>query len=360
MSDLVVDLATRVGAFSLDARFTVPASGITGILGASGSGKTTLLRSIAGLHRGAGTVRIGDVAWQDDALRRFVPPVARGIGWVSQETDLFPHLSVSGNLAYGAGRRPIDAAHHDAVAIAERTGITGLANRMPASLSGGERQRVAIARALLAAPGILLMDEPVSALDEPARREILACVADVAKTFGVPVLYVSHSLGEVSRIADRLVWLAGGRVQRVGSVSEVVAQMDFGRWRDEDAGVVVDATIRAHDDTWTTTTLDSPWGPFVVRHLDGVPGSGVRLQVLASDVSLGVAPQTDSSIMNEFAATVLECAEAGPGELLVRLAPRGGGSAVLLARLMRRSADRLGVHAGADVYVRVKAAAVLG
>jgi molybdate transport system ATP-binding protein len=363
MTTLAVRVSARIGAFVLDAAFDVPASGVTGIFGASGSGKTTLLRSIAGLHRAAGSVGIGDVRWQDDAAGRFVRPEARGIGWVSQEPDLFPHLTVEQNVAYGKHRRLAGAPLPDGTIVADKTGIRGLSGRLPASLSGGERQRVAIARALMAGPRVLLMDEPVSALDEPARRDVLACVTDVARSFGVPILYVSHSLAEVSRMADRLVWLVEGRVRHAGAVSEVVTRMDFGRWRDDDAGVVIDATIRAHDDAWATTQLDSAWGPFVVRRQRGAPGSRVRVQVRASDVSLGVAPQVDSSIMNEFAATVVECAEGGPGEMLVRLAPRGphhGGEAILLARVMRQSAARLGVRAGAAVYARVKAAAVLG
>lgn len=356
----VVSLRTRIAAFELDAEFSVPASGITGVFGASGSGKTTLLRCIAGLHRADGVVRLGDRTWQDASSRSFVPPEARDVGLVAQESDLFPHLNVSGNLAYAVGRRPAGAMRHDELDVAAELGIGDLLARLPASLSGGERQRVAIARALLAGPRLLLMDEPVSSLDEPARRAILACIAAAAARFGVAVLYVSHSLTEVSRIADRCVWLADGRVRHVGTVSAIVAQMDFGRWRDEDAGVVVDATVRSHDDNWSLTMLDSPWGPFTVRRLPEVAGTRVRLQVLASDVSLGAAPQADSSIMNEFAVRVLGCGDLGPGEVLARLAPRAGGDAVLFARLTKRSADRLGVRAGADVYARVKAAAVIG
>lgn len=358
MSEIAVHLTARAGAFALDAEFAVPAAGITGVFGASGSGKTTLLRAISGLQAATGMIRVGDTTWQDPS-GRVVAPHARDIGWVSQDADLFPHLSVGGNLAFGANRRPIHASRPDVDAIVSRTRIRDLMGRRPASLSGGERQRVAIARALIAAPRVLLMDEPVSALDEPARRDILACVADVTSAFGVPVLYVTHALAEVSRIADRLLWLVDGRVRHAGPVAEVVSRMDFSRWRGEDAGVVVDATVRGHDATWATTMLDSAWGPFVVRRLEATPGTHVRLQVLASDVSLGVAPQTDSSIMNEFPAVVVECASGDAGELLVRLAPRAGGDAALLARILGQSADRLGVRDGAEVYARVKAAAVL-
>ncbi|MEA3245587.1 MAG: molybdenum ABC transporter ATP-binding protein [Gemmatimonadota bacterium] len=359
MSELVVAVRARAGAFALDASFTVPAAGVTGLFGASGSGKTTLLRCLAGLHRGAGLVRLGGEAWQDDDRRLFVPPEARGIGWVSQEPDLFPHLDVLANLDYAARRRPPGAPHHDPATVAAQTGIRDLMRRSPASLSGGERQRVAIARALLASPALLLLDEPLSAVDEPARRGLLDCVAAAATTFGVPVVYVSHSLNEVSRVADRLVWLDAGTVRQVGSVAEVVAATDFGKWRDDDAGVIVDATIREHDDVWATSALDSPWGPFTVRRVGAAPGDRVRLQVLASDVSLGRAPQADSSIANEFPVRVLACDPIGAADLLVRMAPRDGGRAVLLARVMRQSAERLGIGPGVEAYARVKAAALL-
>src|SRR6185436_9726136 len=170
----------------------------------------------------------------------------------------FPHLTVRENLRYGFRRVRDPASRRDWESTIEHVGVGSLLDRRTAGLSGGERQRVAIARALLASPRILLMDEPVSALDEPARRELFSYIETLAGTFGVPVLYVSHSLAEVSRLADRVIWLAGGRVQQVGALEDVVAQMDFSRWRDEDAGVVVRTTVRAHDDHWSTTVLDSP------------------------------------------------------------------------------------------------------
>jgi molybdate transport system ATP-binding protein len=359
MTELAVTLCAELGAFSFDCEFVAPAHGITGVFGASGSGKTTLLRSIAGLHRANGMVRVGDVVWQHDERRTFVPAHERGAGLVAQESDLFPHLTVEENLRF-AFRRVRDAGRRQPWdAVVEQTGVRPLLNRSPASLSGGERQRAALARALLSSPRLLLLDEPLSALDEPARREVFASIEKLAETFAVPVLYVSHSLLEVARIADRLVWMAHGRVERSGTVDHVLGGMDFNRWRTDDAGVVVTAVVRAHDDDWATTALDGPWGAMIVARQQAAVGARVRIQVLASDVSLGVAPQTDSSILNEFPMRVAECVSLSPGAVLVRMTPRAGGEPVMLARVMRVSAARLGIEPGRDVFARVKAAAVL-
>jgi len=356
---LAVHVRATLGGFSLDAAFDAPSTGVIGVFGPSGSGKTTLLRCIAGLTRGTGTVRIGQSTWQDDGAKIFVPAHQRGVGYVSQDANLFPHLDVRANIAYAAQR-----ARGDSVPpiepIAERTGITALLARSTGSLSGGERQRVALARALARNPRILLLDEPISALDEPSRREMMQLIESIVAGSSVPVVYVSHSLMEVTRVADTLVWMSAGRVNRWGPVGDVVARIEFGRWRDNDAGVVIDATIERHDDTWGTTLLRSPWGPLTVPRDSRQVGGKVRVQILASDVSLGLAPQADSSILNEFPMRVLASEQLDAGRTLVRLGPRDGSAAVLLAHVMRVSAERLGLYNGRDVYARVKAAAVLG
>ncbi|MCC7194200.1 MAG: molybdenum ABC transporter ATP-binding protein [Gemmatimonadaceae bacterium] len=359
MSEIAVSLRAQVGSFALDAAFAVPMAGVTGLFGASGSGKTTLLRCLAGLGRCDGVVRIGGAVWQDDERGIRVLPAERGVGWVSQDSDLFPHMDVAGNLDYAIRRRPASAPRHDRSAVVGQAGIGALMQRAPLSLSGGERQRVAIARALLAGPSLLLLDEPLSAVDEPARRGLLDFVAEAAAGFEVPVIYVSHSLTEVARISDHLVWMEGGSARRAGSLADVVAGADFSRWLGDDAGAVVDAVVRAHDESWATTVLDSAWGQFTIGRIEAAPGDRVRLRVLARDVSIGRAPQGDTSIVNEFHVCVAACDPLGAGDLLVRMTPRGGGTAVLLARVMRQSAARLGIGPGADAYARVKAAALV-
>lgn len=357
MSALEARLRLTRGAFVLDVSLSVPARGVTALFGPSGSGKTTVLRCLAGLERAPdGEVRLESTVWQDARAGTFVPPHRRAVGYVFQEADLFPHLSVRGNLRFAWKRAPERrVSWEDAVAW---LGVGPLLERSPSGLSGGERQRVAIARTLLSGPRLLLLDEPLSALDEVGRREILPYLEALPERLSLPIVYVSHSLHEVSRLADRLVWLVDGRVQAVGATAEVISHIDFAHWRGDEAVVVVDAVVHSHDDAYALTLLESPWGPVWTRRQARAPGSRVRVQLRASDVSLSLTPEAETSIMNQFALRILELRDAEPGEVLVRLG-REGEASPLLARITRRSRDRLGLAVGMEVYARVKSVALL-
>ena len=346
------------GPFVLDASFAVPARGVTGLFGPSGSGKTTVLRCIAGLEPDVrGFLRVGDDIWQDSELDRRVPPHRRAVGYVFQEADLFSHLDVRGNLRFAWRRAP----HHviawdDAVAW---LGVERLLDRAVSRLSGGERQRVAVARALLSSPRVLLMDEPLAALDEVNRREILPWLEDLPARLDIPMVYVSHSLAEVGRLADHMVFLADGQVRAAGAPSDVLAHVDFARWRGEEAAVIVDAIVRDHDLEGHLTLLDGPWGPIWVRRQPRETGRAVRVHVAASDVSLSLVPEPLTTIMNQFYVVVHEVREVSPGEALVRMAAPSADSPMLLALITQRSAARLGIAAGRHVYARVKSVALL-
>lgn len=367
MTELQASLELARDGFRLDVDVRVPAAGVIGLFGPSGSGKTTLLRCLAGLERAAGAVRLGNDIWQDDTARIFVPPHKRAVGLVFQEADLFPHMSVRANLRYAAKRAPVERiGWNDAVAW---LGLDPLLDRSPLALSGGERQRAAIGRALLSSPRLLLMDEPLAALDETSRGEIFPYLESLPRQFDVPIVYVSHSTQETARLADRLIWLVDGRVRATGETGALMATLDFARWRGEEAGVVVDAVVRSHDEEYGLSQLDGPWGPIWVRRQQYAPGQRVRVQIRANDVSLGLAPEHHSSILNQFRMRVAEVEEAGDADVLVRLVGDVADPAVgLLARITRRSRDHLGLAAGLTnngapaqpvVYARVKSVALL-
>ncbi len=357
---LQAQLRLALPGFTLEASLHVPARGCTGLFGPSGSGKTTLLRCLAGLEpRATGTVTAAGVTWQDSERGVFLPAHSRRVGYVFQDAQLFPHLDVRKNLEYGWTRsRRREVAWDD---VLRWLTVDSLLDRSVLGLSGGERQRVALARALLSSPSVLLLDEPLSALDAQGREEILPYLEALPEQHAIPVVHVTHSLAEVSRLADNLVWLEAGRVRGAGSPTSVIVRMGPAHTGDEDVAVVVDANVATHDERYELTLLDGPWGPVWVRRLGRASGTRVRLRVRASDVSLDLDDDPASSILNRFALVVRDIADAGPGQVLVRLSAEGARDAdapVLLARITRKSCDRLDLVPGSSVHAAVKSVAL--
>jgi molybdate transport system ATP-binding protein len=354
----------RAGGFVLDVDFTAPASGFTGVFGPSGSGKTTLLRCVAGLERvPGGLLEVAGETWQDDTRGCFLPPHRRRAGFVFQEAGLFPHLSVRRNLEYGWRRTPAwerRVAFDDAV---EWLGLGPLLTRPPAALSGGERQRVAVARALLTSPRLLLMDEPLAALDAAARDEILPYLERLHASLAIPVLYVSHSATELLRLADHLLLLAAGRLRAAGPAAEVSTRLELLPWGPEaELGVVVEAVVAGHDDVFDLTYLDFAGGRLSLpRHAAVAPGSRQRVRVLARDVSLALARPERTSVLNIFPARIVEIGATGEGggqapQPLVKL---DAGGAALLAQITRKSLAALELRPGLPVYAVIKGVALL-
>ena len=343
------------GDFVLDAELSVPAEGITALFGPSGCGKTTLLRAIAGLehHRG-GFLQVGDMTWQDG--ERFVPPHRRPLGYVFQEASLFDHLTVRGNLEYGVKRVPQAERKVSMEQAIELLGIGHLLERRPDTISGGERQRVAIARALAVSPRLLLMDEPLAALDLNRKREILPYIESLHNELDIPVIYVSHSPGEVARLADHLVMLEAGRVVATGAIQDMLTRLDLPLAHGSDAEALIEATVAGHDDEYELTYLDFAGGRFTVTRKDLTVGSNVRLRVAARDVSLTLEHQSGTSILNIFPATVAEITDEGPAQVTVRLLL---GSVPMLARVTRKSASVLDLKPGKLVYAQAKSVALL-
>ena len=344
--------------FTLDVDLSLPSTGVTALFGHSGSGKTTLLRSIAGLERvpDGRLVFDGDV-WQDEKV--FLPTHRRPLGYVFQEASLFDHLSVRGNLEYGVKRRIGHASQADFQQTIDLLGIGHLLERKPERLSGGERQRVGIARALLTQPRLLLMDEPLAALDLARKREILPYLEQLHEALKIPVLYVSHAPDEVARLADHIVALECGRVVAAGPLAETLARANLPIRLHEDVGVVLDATVVSRDEEWHLARVElAGGGTLWVRDEGQSIGKKLRVRVLARDVSLAREEPHDSTILNHLRVTLRELADdTHPALLLVR-AETGGQS--LLARLTRRSAAAMGLAPGMDAWAQIKVVAVLG
>jgi molybdate transport system ATP-binding protein len=345
------------GDFCLDVDLRLPGRGVTALFGHSGSGKTTVLRAMAGLEQAPeGRFAVGSTVWQDAARGHFTPTHARQIGVVFQEANLFPHLSVRRNLAFGERRVPAAERRHALDDVAGMLGIGHLLERMPDQLSGGERQRAAIARALLAAPRILLMDEPLAALDLKRKREILPYLERLHQELSIPIIYVSHAPEEVARLADHLVLLDGGRVVASGALNSVLSRIDLPPAFADDAGVVLDTVVEAHEDDHLTR-LRFPGGQIHVAQRPEPVGTPLRCRVHARNVSLALVPQAQTSILNCVRAQVVDLAvTATPGQMLVRLDCAGEP---LLARITERSVKTLGIHAGLAVRAQIKAVALL-
>lgn len=347
-------------AFSLAVDLQLPGRGVSALYGPSGSGKTSCLRCLAGLEKARQAyVEVNGEVWQDSSRRLFVAPHQRPIGYVFQEASLFEHLSVRGNLEFGWRRIPRSQRKVRLDQACELLGIGHLLDRQPLNLSGGERQRVGIARALLTSPRLLLMDEPLAALDSQRKSEILPYLERLHDELEIPLVYISHSQDEVARLADYLVLIEQGRVQASGPIGETLARLDLPLALGDDAGVIVEGRVSSYDPGYQLLGLKLPDSQLQVRvaHAPMATGSRLRFKVQARDVSLSLQADNQSSILNRLPVRVTGQRLAdNSAHVLVSLDACG---TPLLARITRYSCDQLGVHPGQALWAQIKSVAVL-
>ncbi|MDU8418330.1 molybdenum ABC transporter ATP-binding protein [Pseudomonas syringae] len=359
-SPIEVRLQMAYPDFTVRTDLRLPGLGITALFGPSGSGKTTCLRCIAGLEKAdQGFIRVHDEVWQDTEKGIFLAPHKRAIGYVFQEASLFPHLSVRDNLEFGMKRIPRQQRRIQLLQASELLGIDHLLERSPDKLSGGERQRVGIARALLTSPRLMLLDEPLAALDTRRKSEILPYLERLHRELDIPMLYVSHAQDEVARLADHLVLLDAGNVLASGPIHETLARLDLPLAMGSDAGVVIEGTVSAYDHHYQLLTVTLPDSKLSMRvaHVQMQVGTLLRIKVQARDVSLNLQPDYQSSILNRLPVTVIEEALAdNSAHVLVKL---DAGGTPLLARITRYSSDQLNLHRGQSLWAQIKAVAVL-
>jgi molybdate transport system ATP-binding protein len=345
--------------FALDLELSLPARGVSALFGPSGCGKTTVLRALAGLEHAAGRVALGDTVWQDDARGLFVPTHRRALGYVIQDAALFPHLDVRRNLAYGERRVAPGARRIAMPQVLALLGLQGLLPRAVDTLSGGERQRVAIARALATQPALLLLDEPLSALDATRKAEILPFLEQLTHELAIPIVYVTHAMDEVARLADHLVLLDDGRVRAAGPLAELLARPDLPLRRlpgaPDEAGVVIHAAVLAHDAAYGLLQLGFDGGALWLAAPARPSGAPARLRVLARDVSVTRQPPQATSILNVLPVRLDRVQPDGDTALLRLLA---GGRTALLARITRRSVDALALQPGDPLYAQIKGVAL--
>jgi len=344
--------------FTLDVNLQLPGRGVTALFGPSGCGKTTCLRAIAGLERARpGRVVVNGEVWQDDAQNRWRATHERSLGYVFQEASLFDHLSVRGNIDYGLQRTPAARRKVALEQAVELLGIGPLMDRKPQALSGGERQRVAMARALATSPGLLLMDEPLAALDAQRKAEVLPYLERLHHTLDIPMLYVSHALDEVARLAGHMVLLQEGRVLAQGRTDALTVRLDLPLAHGDTAATVIEGTVQQHDVRDHITTVVFGGGQLLlVSPTARVAGETIRLRVQARDVSLALTAPSDSSILNVLPAMVVALSEDSPGQRMVAL---DMGATRLLARVTQRSAQALALAPGQPVFAQVKGIAIV-
>jgi molybdate transport system ATP-binding protein len=353
---LTVDIRHRLGTFALDAAFSAE-GGVTALFGRSGSGKTSLIRSIAGLIRpDHGQIALDSLTLTDTDRNIFLPRHRRRFGYVFQEARLFPHLSVRQNLGYGRWFAPNEKCGGDFDRIVDMLGIAPLLDRRPGKLSGGEKQRVAIGRALLSSPRLLLMDEPLAALDEERKAEILPYLERLRDETKIPVIYVSHSIAEVARLANRVVMLRDGRVEAVGSAVDVLSQPSTsqGAARRE-AGALLEGRIDSISEQHRLSTVVLKTTQLQVPGMALPVGKTVRIHVPARDVMLATIRPEGLSALNILQGKITRIGTIADGMLEIQV--DCGGDA-LLSRITQLSSERLGLAVGMTVYAVVKTVAL--
>nr|WP_298688714.1 molybdenum ABC transporter ATP-binding protein [uncultured Dongia sp.] len=352
MSELSFDLSIAFGDFSLAVAERLPLQGITALFGPSGCGKSTLLRILAGLERRAvGHIMLAGETWQDGEIS--IPTYRRGIGYVFQDARLFPHLDVASNLRYAEKRSQgmSSAIHFDQVVVALDLG--DLLRRSAPSLSGGERQRVAIGRTLLTRPRLLLMDEPLASLDFKRKGEILPYIERLPDAFGVPIIYVTHDIEEVARLADRMIVLQNGRVVVTGDVESVLARLDLPGGNEQfEAGAALTAHVLRHDPHYRLSQLDLHGQTIMVPQIDAAIGSSLRLRIRARDVAIATERPSAISVRNILSVHILEIMatlDSPHADILLDI-----GGSTLRARITRQSVDELQLAPGHAVFAVVK------
>ncbi len=345
-------------SFRLNLALDLPGRKVSALFGPSGCGKTSTLRAIAGLDPATrGRVVFNGELWQDDESHAYVPTHQRAIGYVFQEPSLFTHLSVRGNLEFGLRRVPATQRRVALERAIELLDIAALLPRQSHTLSGGEKQRVAIARALASSPRLLLMDEPLAALDAQRKAEVLHYLERLQSELDVPVLYVSHALDEVARLAQHLVLLDAGQVLASGPTQQLLTRLDLPLAHGDSAAAVIVASVCAHDSRFGLSYADFAGGRVVLAQPDLPLGRTLRLRIQARDVSLTLQHQADTSILNILRVTVVELSHDSPGQVMLRL--DAGGSS-LLARVSAKSVDALKLAPGKWAYAQIKGVAIVG
>jgi molybdate transport system ATP-binding protein len=356
--EITFEIQVIRGSFRLDASGIFSLSGILVILGPSGSGKTTLLRALTGLEAQAtGRIRVGQEDWLDSARQIFLPPHRRAIGYVFQDGRLFPHLSVKGNLDYAERRAKRRSPGFDRSQILQVLDIEPLLNQASATLSGGEMQRVAIARAVLTHPKLLVMDEPLSALDLRRRSEALSYIERIPEYFGIPIIYVTHAIEEAARLADTLAVMNSGAIVAAGDAPDILSRLDLARYLGHfEAGAVLEGRVTGEDKVYGMSIVDIDGVALQVPSL-GVPVSEkVKLRIRARDVSVATVKPENISIRNVMKVRIEEVAEETDSvfaELRLQAARQ-----MLRARITRRSLEELELQPGKEVYALIKSIAV--
>lgn len=359
-SVLHVELNLRLADFTLNIDQSLPAQGITVLFGPSGSGKTTILRCLAGLEQATGVISFGDETWQNSASNIFRPTWQREIGYVFQEASLFEHMDVRANLHFGLRRvKHIGRTGQvqDLDVAVDLLGIGHLLDRSVTSLSGGERQRVAIARALATRPKLLLLDEPLASLDLARRKEVLPWLERLHQELRIPILYVTHSMDELVRLADHVVLLEKGIVQGSGSISQVMGSQDAARIIGDEVGVVILGEVAEQDVQEQTVQVRFDGGHVCLSDYSLSVGQTVRLRILARDVSLSMTKHEDTTIQN-YLQGAIEAIEPDADSSQVLLRVRCGQE-VLMSRVPHRSLSQLGLSVGSSVWCQIKSIALI-